>query len=124
MNREAQKEDHFLKKVKSLLDESAESLEPHVLQRLQQGRVRALASGGERRFSFFAIPRWITIGGLATVATAILAFFFLFSFNDVHKQDFPARQAEDLEIITEKEHIDFYKDLEFFRWLATKENET
>jgi hypothetical protein len=118
---EIQKEDPFLGKIKGLLDESTENLDPRVCLRLQQARLQALEARRTSRFSFFAIPRWITIGGLATVATAILAFFFLFN---VPKPDFPAKQAEDFEILTSKEHIDFYNDLEFFRWLATKENET
>jgi len=118
---EVQKEAQFLEKVKGLLDESAENLDLRIRHRLQQARVQALETRGKKRRSFFTIPRWITIGGLATAATAVLAFFFLFN---VPKTDFPAKQAEDFEILTSKEHIEFYKDLEFFRWLATKENDT
>jgi hypothetical protein len=118
---EVQKEAQFLEKVKGLLDESTESLDPHVRRRLQQARLQALEAQGRKRFIFFAIPRWMTIGGLATAATIVLAFFFLFH---VPKTDIPAKQPEDFEILTSNEHIDFYKDLEFFRWLATKENET
>ena len=118
---EVKKEAQFLEKVKGLLDESAESMDPHICHRLQQARVQVLESRGKGRLRFFAIPRWITIGGLATAATIVLALFFLFN---VPKADFPAKQSEDFEILTSKEHIDFYKDLEFFRWLATKENET
>jgi len=118
---EVQKEAQFLEKVKGLLDESTESLDPHVRHRLEQARFQALEAREKRGVRFFAIPRWITIGGFATAATIVLAFFFLFNFP---KADFPAKQAEDFEILTSKEHIDFYKDLEFFRWLATKENET
>jgi hypothetical protein len=118
---EGQKEVQFIEKVKGLLDESAENLDPRIRHRLQQARIQALEARGKRRFSFFTFPRWITIGGLATVATAVLAFFFLFN---APRADFPTKQAEDFEILTSKEHIDFYSDLEFFRWLATKENET
>jgi len=118
---EVQKEAQFLEKVKGLLDENAESMDPHLRHRLQQARLQALEARQKRRLRFFAVPRWITIGGLATAATIVLAFLFLFN---VPKVDFPAKQLEDFEIITSKDHIDFYKDLEFFRWLATKENET
>jgi hypothetical protein len=38
--------------------------------------------------------------------------------------DFPGKHIEDFEIIASMENIDLYENLEFYRWLATKENGT
>ncbi len=120
---EIDKEKQFLEKIRNLLDESVETLNPETHMRLQQIRIQALETPAKNRFSLFgsllAAHRWITVGGFATVATAILAIFFWFH---VPSSDFPPKQDEDFEILTSQEHIDFYKDLEFFQWLETKEH--
>jgi hypothetical protein len=118
---EDQKEVQFLKKAKDLLDQSTETLDPQIRHRLQQARFQALEAHKKRRFRFFYLPRWVTIGGLATAASVVIAILFFFH---VPKADFPVKQIEDFEILTSREQIDFYKDLEFFRWLAAKESET
>lgn len=116
---ELEKERRFLEKVRGLLDESAEALNPETDLRLRQMRAQALERPVERRFSLFTAHRWITVGGFATVVTAVLAVFF---WSHAPSPDFPPKQEEDLEILTSQEHIDFYKDLEFFRWLEAKEH--
>ncbi len=116
---EIEKEEQFLEKVRGFLDESAETLNPETHLRLRQIRAQALEMAAKRRFGLFAAHRWVTVGGFATVATAILAIFFWFH---VPSSDLPPKQEEDLEILTSQEHIDFYKDLEFFLWLETKEH--
>lgn len=116
---ELEKEGRFLEKVRGLLDESAEALNPETDLRLRQMRAQALEMPAKRHLNLFAAHRWITVGGFATVTTAVLAFFFWFH---APSPDFPPKQEEDFEILTSKEHIDFYKDLEFFRWLETKED--
>ena len=112
-------EKQFLERVRGLLDESAEALNPKETLRLRQIRSLALEAAEKKRFYFFDLPRWITVGGLATVATAVLAVFF---WLQVPPTDIPAKQVEDFEILTSREYIDFYKDLEFLRWLETKED--
>jgi len=116
---EFEKERRFLEKVRGFLDESAEALPPKTDLRLQQMRTQALEMPAKRRFNLFAAHRWITVGGFATVVTAVLAIFFWYH---APSPDFPSKQEEDFEILTSKEHIDFYKDLEFFRWLEAKEH--
>jgi hypothetical protein len=115
---EHEKEKQIVEKIRGFLDESAENLPPDVCLRLQEARYQALKAAGEKP-PFFSFPRWITVGGLATATTAILAIFFWFNVPSV---EIPAKQVEDFEILTSREQIDFYKDLEFFLWLAAKEN--
>lgn len=116
---EQENEEQIVEKIRNFLDESAESLNSDIRRRLQEARFQALRAAEKKRAWFFSFPRWITVGGLATAATATLAIFFWFNVPSV---EIPAKQVEDFEILTSKEQIDFYKDLEFFRWLAAKEN--
>jgi hypothetical protein len=116
---ELEKEEKFLKRVRVLLDESADALNPETGLRLREIRAQALESPVKSRFSLFAAHRWVTVGGFATVATAILAVFF---WLHAPSSDSLPKQDEDFEILTSREHIDFYKDLDFFLWLETKEH--
>jgi len=50
---------------------------------------------------------------------AAVALFFWLSTSP---GNLPAKHAEDFEIVTSQERIDFYQNLDFYRWLATKEN--
>jgi hypothetical protein len=118
---EQEREKQFVEKVRGFLDDSAESLSSDIRLRLQESRIQALKAAEKRRVWFFPFPRWITVGGLATVTTVILTFFFWFT---PPSPEVPTKQVEDFEILTSKEQMDFYKDLEFFRWLAAKENGT
>ncbi|MCX5912459.1 MAG: DUF3619 family protein [Deltaproteobacteria bacterium] len=118
---EQEREKQFVEKIRGFLDESAESLNPDMRLRLQEARFRALRAAEKRRAWFFSFPRWITVGGFATATVAILAFFFWFNAPSLEA---PTKQVEDFEILTSKEQIDFYKDLDFFLWLDTKENGT
>jgi hypothetical protein len=113
-----EQEKKIVESIRGFLDESAESLSPEVRLRLQEARYRAVNAAGKKP-RFYSFPRWITVGGLATATTAVLAVFFWFNVPSV---EIPAKQVEDFEILTSKEQIDFYKDLDFFLWLAAKEN--
>ena len=118
---EQEKEKQFVEKIREFLDESAESLNPDFRLRLQEARFQAVRAAEKKRPWFFYFPRWMTVGGLATATTAILAFFFWFNAPSLEA---PTKQVEDFEILTSKEQIDFYKDLDFFLWLDTKEDGT
>lgn len=111
---EEEREKQLVERVRGFLDESAESVNPDLRLRLQEARLRALRAGENRRARFLFFPKWITVGSLATAATAVLVFFFWFN---VPSPEIPAKQVEDFEILTSKEQIDFYKDLDFFLWL-------
>jgi len=113
------REKHFLEKVKDLLNEGVENLDRQTGQRLENIRIKALEASKEKRSGFFTPLRWIMVGGFATATMAAAALFFWLSTSP---GDLPARHVEDFEIITSEERIDFYQNLDFYRWLATKEN--
>ncbi|MCX5907785.1 MAG: hypothetical protein NTY64_11530 [Deltaproteobacteria bacterium] len=112
-------EKSMLEKVSGLLNEGVENLDSRTGRRLEHIRSEALRAA-EKPSRFFIPGRWIVVGGLATAAMAAGALFF---WLPTSPGDFPVRNIEDLEIITSQERIDFYENLDFYRWLATQENE-
>ena len=112
-------EKHFLEKAKDLLNEGVENLDNQTCQCLQNIRTGALRATEERRSGFFVPLRWIMVGGFATATMAAVALFFWLSTSP---GNLPAKNAEDFEIITSQERIDFFQNLDFYRWLATEEN--
>lgn len=113
-------EESFLQAARGLLDEGMRNLDARTEQRLERARMRALEAAGEGSRESFLRRRWVMFGSFATAATAaIAAFLWLNASPGV----LPARQVEDFEIITSREKIDFYQNLDFYRWLAAGENE-
>jgi hypothetical protein len=113
-------EERILGMVKDLLDEEVENLDARTKRRLEQARMGALDAAGESRWGSFMRRRWLMFGSFATAATAAVAvFMWLHASPGV----LPAGQIEDFEIITSQERMDFYENLDFYRWLAARENE-
>jgi hypothetical protein len=111
----------FLEKAKNLLDRVAENLDTQTEQQLEHIRTNALRAARERPAGFSIPLRWIMVGGLGTATMAAAAFFLWLSTSP---GDFPVRHVEDFEIITSREPIDFYQDLEFYRWISTPKGPT
>jgi hypothetical protein len=60
------------------------------------------------------------VGSFAAATMAAVAVFFWLSPSP---EPLPTTgQVEDLEIITSQERLDFYQNLDFYRWLETNEN--
>ncbi len=114
-----ERERYFLEKARNELDSAAENLDEETVRRLRGARFTALAEAERRGIGWLRIPRWMTAGGLATVAVVGVAVSIWLG---EPRHTLPARQAEDVEILTASEHLDMYKDLEFYRWLADADN--
>jgi hypothetical protein len=112
-------EKRLLEKAKDLLNEGAEKLDSQTTRRLEHIRLAALSATEKRHAGFLPPSRWVTVGAFATAAMAVVAVVFWLRTSP---GDFPDKDIEDLEIIASKEQVDFYENLEFYRWLATKEN--
>jgi hypothetical protein len=107
----------LLKRAKDLLNLRVENLGPRTERRLEDIRVRALSAAEGKRPGLFSPRRWVMAGSFAAATMAVVALFFWLSPSP---EPLPATgQVEDLEIITSQERIDFYQNLEFYRWLET-----
>ena len=114
----SEKEARFLEKARQSLVESEEQLDAATTSRLREARRRAVEAAGERERGFFRIPGWARVGAVATAAAAVLVFMV---WHDYPGHDFPARSADDMEIVLSMDSadtMDLYEDLDFYEWLA------
>jgi len=117
MNRE-EREKLFLEGVKKELDAGADGLDGEILLRLRQARHRALDRAERSRWRF-AIPKWLTAGGLATAMVLVVAVSFWFKGS---REGIPVHQAEDVEMLAAQENLDISRDLDFYRFLTAADN--
>jgi hypothetical protein len=109
----------FLEEVQRLLDHGAENLGSRTERRLEEVRVGALSAADENRSSFSLPRRWVLAGSFAMATLAVAALFFFLSPS---AKTLPTGDLEELEIITSRERFDIYQNLDFYRWLGSKEN--
>ena len=106
----------FVQGLKKIMEETETQIDPHIRNRLRSARIRALETLESPIPLSARIPRWATAGGLVTaMALALTLSLWLPKAHNT----LPSGQVEDLELLTNKEHLELYKDLDFYRWLET-----
>jgi hypothetical protein len=112
-------EKEFLQEARDLLQGGSENLDPQTRQRLAEIRSQALQWSQEKPSSFFIPFRWVLAGSSSIVTVAALALFFWLSGSP---GEIPVKNVEDFEILASRERTEIYENVDFYRWLATKEN--
>ena len=111
------RDERLVEMVRGHLDAGLDTLDDRTAARLRAVRLRAVESAEGRRG--FRFPRWATVGGLATAAAAVLAVSLWVS---ERPRESSVATADDIEIVAAQEQMQFYEDIEFYRWLAAREN--
>ncbi|MFQ5780917.1 MAG: hypothetical protein ACE5J1_07145 [Nitrospiria bacterium] len=93
--------------AKQLLDDLSENLDRDTLSRLRRVRHRALKTPRK------TVPWLVPVTGFA-VAVALIA-VFIWQRNPMEGAILSG--VEDIELLATAETLDFYEDLEFYRWL-------
>lgn len=102
------RESRFIAAAKAELDRSAQQLDELTIARLRAVRRKALAARPRRL-------AWLAAGGLTTAAlTATLVAFLLFAPAAAP----PVSGLEQIDLLSENDGFELYRDLEFYRWLA------
>jgi hypothetical protein len=83
--------------------------------------MHALRTAGEKHSGFFIPLRWRMVGGFSAAMMAAAAFFF---WQHTPPGELPVREVDDFEMIASGDHFDFYQNLDFYQWLAIRENDT
>jgi hypothetical protein len=109
----------LLEKVQDLLEQGTENLGTQTERRLEEIRAGALGTAVEKHSRFFLPRRWVLAGSFAVATVAAAALFFFLSPST---ETLPTGDLEDLEIITSRERLEIYQNLDFYRWLGSKEN--
>lgn len=108
-----------LSRARMALEQSSDSISPDVLAKLRIIRGGAVELAEKREQSLFCLPRWVTVGGVATLAVLVVAVSLWFSPVGTGT---PAKSDDDIDIITSNEQLEFYEELDFFLWLEEREN--
>lgn len=111
-------------RAKQLLDKSAHELDDTTVARLRAVRARAwqraeaAPTAPVRRFRS---RWWLPIGSvaLAGVTAAVVGVLWFGTPAGI-----PANGFEDMELLVSKESPDFYAELEFYHWLASRVDAT
>lgn len=114
-----EREQAFVDRVRGVLLESEAQTDARVKMRLQSARLKALDAAQDPAPWYERFPRWITASGVATAVVLVASVTLWVSTEQWNR---PSDQMDELEILTTKEQLDMYKDLEFYRWLETPEH--
>ncbi|NMC75317.1 MAG: hypothetical protein GYA56_13315 [Geobacteraceae bacterium] len=109
----------FAERMRELLDESVGRPDEQTRMRLRSIRLTALEAAEQGVPWYLRFPRWITAGGLATATVLVLAVSLWMGRG---RPALPVTQVEDLDILTNSEQLELYKDLDFYRWLESADN--
>jgi hypothetical protein len=100
-------DDRLIEAITSGLNRSVADMDACTRSRLHRARNRALEAPASRA------PRWLIGSAFATASIAALAFNLWIS--QPVSDTVPA--AEDIELLTDAEGVEFYEQLEFVQWL-------
>ncbi len=110
------KPEKFEVKVKSLLDEGLDDLDPAITRRLQQARYAALEKAKPRSLWVF-YPQAIS----AVLAVTIISASLYFNYDSNALNNTELAMEADVEMLTANESLDLIEDFEFMQWLAESE---
>ncbi|HEX4479202.1 MAG TPA: hypothetical protein VH082_00220 [Rudaea sp.] len=109
--------------AKQLLDDSAQSLDASTLSRLNRVRQRALEQARPR-----AMRPWFVPAGLASACAVLIAVAVAWhtptaSVAPASSSASAGTFANDLDMMTSDDGIEFYQDLDFYAWLDAQEKD-
>ncbi len=103
-------------RVAAALDERLGEIGTSVAGRLAAVRAAAMELPRGHRF-WFAAPHRILAGGVATAAVVVVAGSLWFSTLKPPQPVVAITNPDDVEMLTTRDRIEMYQDLDFYRWL-------
>ena len=103
-------------RARALLEQSAERLDHHTVQRLERARTAALK--GHERSAPRRVAPWV---GVAVAASLVAAVALDVWQSSERVPQAPEVATNDMELMTAQDDIEFYQDLEFYEWLESNE---
>ena len=106
----------FLDFARKRLNEGTENMDPDTRQKLIDMRNRAM----NIRESKSWLPNWALLPAMGLFTAAL---YLVLIYAKPVTQPRLDTGLEDLEILSSDDQLDFYEELEFYDWLANKNNE-
>jgi hypothetical protein len=113
-------ESRIVERARQALDARARDLDEITSARLRAARLRAL----DARFASRWRLNWLAVTGLATAALAVVLVTGHLWLRPPAAPSLTVAGLEDLELLSTREHPEFYGDLEFYDWLAHRRHGT
>jgi hypothetical protein len=119
-----EKQTDFEQRTQALLRESAEQLDGATSSRLTQARHAALAASEQRQSK----PRYWLLPATGVAAATVIA-MVLTNHSALETKQIVANVAvdavsiDDMEIVTADDSLEFYRDVDFYAWLAVIDEE-
>jgi hypothetical protein len=108
------------KRVQSLLQTRAEQLDGATRSRLTQARYAALGAIKEQS----RMPKWYWLAPATAAATAMMVVFVTSQQPTTDPQVVAIEPVDEMEIVTAEDSLEFYRNVEFYAWLADMDEET
>jgi len=109
----------FNEKIKRLLDEELQQLEPQVVQRLQQARMRAVDAVKPHSY----INAYINRRAVATFAFSAMLVLAVFLWPEVTRDGIDSSLVSELELFVADDNLQLYEELEFYEWLLASDSQ-
>jgi len=117
MNHDKEKERAFIEGIKKTLAEKGEKLDPEILVKLSTLHCGVIESRGS---GFAWLWRLIRLPVMAALSGGLIIMLTLVFFRGPVTLRHSFAGLEDLDILTSQEGADFYADLDFYDWLASR----
>lgn len=111
---ESQLEADLEKRAQTLLQERAEQLDGATRSRLTQARHAALDAVKEKSRT----PKWVWLAPATAAATAMMVVLVTSKQPLVEQPMAEIEHVDEMEIVTAEDSLEFYRDVEFYVWLA------
>lgn len=117
------RQDHqFERQLKSILDESTDTIDPQVQYRLQLARAEALENGNNYAPWYKRWYAWASITGMASVC--VLAFTLLSTTILIDPAANGLTYNVDTNVFDDETSIELYEEYDFYVWLSQQEANT
>jgi len=112
-----EKDDMLIKSITQTLDKQTHQIDAETLQRIGTARREALAQLSETGHAF---RRWGWMAGGAVALTCSILIISAVIFRPGTSLEF-SPQGLELELMASQDDLEFYEELEFYRWLEQME---
>lgn len=116
----ADSESRVVEAARQVLDTRARDLDEITSARLRAARLRALDARPVPRWR----SQWVALAGVATAAIAVVLVAGPLWLRPAGPPPLSVAGLEDLELLSTREHPEFFGDLEFYDWLAHRRHGT